>query len=297
MAKSGFGAAQAAVEQAQKSAQGAVEFNKFSVKQDEPAKRVRFLIEDGDDSVLTFLEHWTEMNNAWKRNFACPNEEFGQDNCVVCRGKKGSDFVSDQRKNAHMIQLINRETGQIEVWKFSPMAMSLLLEILNNNGNISDRDYTIQFLSNEDGKVDPSIKSKFLYVIKPVGEPTPLSAADQELIKGRYKLTNLIPKYDEDNLTRIMAMKPGEGGKKDATKPAVQAKDFLSALGGGSTNMATDLFKGITSAGKAEATVAVTAEEKAVVSPVPVEAVTAETPATESSNASDDFLKLLNDMK
>lgn len=294
MAQSGFGAAQRAVEEAKKAAQGAVEFNRFTIKQDEDAKRVRFLIEDGEDSVLTFLEHWTEMNNGWKRNFACPNEEYGQDNCVVCRSKKGTDWVSDQRKNAHMIQLINRTTGQIEVWKFSPMAMSLLLEILNTNGSISDRDYTIQFLSNEAGQVDPNIKTKFLYVIKPASEPAPLSAADQELVNGRYKLTDLIPKYDEDNLTRIMAMKPGEGGKKEATKPAVQAKDFLNALSVGSANMATDMFKNITSAGQPEAN----GETKAVVSPVAEKPGTQEPAATESSsNSTDDFLKLLKDMK
>lgn len=295
MAKSGFGAAQAAVEQAEKNAKGAVEYKKFTVEKDADPKRVRFLTIDGDDSVLTFTEHWTTMNNGWKRNFACPNEDLGDDKCVVCRGKKKVDYQDDQRKNRHLIQLIDRSTGELQVWPFSPMAMALLLEHLNTFGNISDRDYEIQFLDNEGGKADANIKAKFFYVIKPAGEVTPLSAADQELASKRYNLHDLVPKYDEENLERIMKMLPGEGGKKDAAKPAAKAADFMAALGQANTgtNMATDLFKNITSAGKAEATVP--AEEKAVVSPVPVD----ETPAAPAAAPADteDFMKLLNDMK
>jgi hypothetical protein len=292
MAKSGFGAAQNAVEEAKKSFRDKVEYNKFQVKTGEDAKRVRFLILDGDDSVLTFREHWTEMKNTWKCNFACPNEELGDDNCIVCSGKKDVDFLSDQRKNAHILQLINRATSQVEVWKFSPMAMATLLENLKEHTNITDRDYSVQFVENDENVT--GIKARYLYLINPIGEPAPMSQADNELASTRYDLKQIIPVYDEENIKRIMAMKPSDG--KPTAKAAVKGSDFLNALGGTSTtNMATDLFKNITSAAKSAVTTPV--ETSTTETQASADAVIESAPKADASSSTDDFMKLLNDLR
>ena len=262
--QSGFGAAKVAVEENQKAQAENIKFERLSIKQDEAPKTVRFLVLDGDDSVITFTEHWTEFHNGWKRNFVCPNDQLGQDNCLVCRGPK-SIYVTDQRKPAHMIQVIDREDGKVKVWKFSPMAMAGLLEHLNNLGNISDRDYTIQFVKNEDGNKNDGIKTKFYYIIEPVSDkPQKATAADAQLAAGRYTLADLIPKYDEENLEKISKMTKEES-QKGAAKPNPDdlAKDFLSKVGKGA-NLVAD-FASILPKKSAEPAAAEAVEPEAVV--------------------------------
>jgi hypothetical protein len=265
MAQSGFGAAKAAVEEEQKRVQQSegVKFERFQVKAGEDAKRVRFVVQDEDDSVVTFTEHWTEFHNGWTRNFSCPNSQLGEDNCFVCRSAK-STYVKDQRKPAHMINLIDREDGKVKVWKFSPMAMAGLLEHLNSIGNVSDRDYTVQFIENDGVNKNESIRSKFYYVIEPATDKAvKLTAADTEAIEGRYKLATLIPAYDEANLEKISKMTKEESQKKVAAKPADVAANFLGALTGGSkteTKNLVDDFKTLT---KPDAAVSSAAESSA----------------------------------
>lgn len=283
MAKAGFVAAAEAVEEAQK--QGPQEYEKLKVEKDAPAKRIRFVLQDGDNSVITFTEHWTEFNNSWKRNFACPNEEIGDDKCLICRSKRGTDYVDDQRKPAHMINVLDREDGKLKVWKFSPMVMARLLEHIKANRTIGDRDYSVQFISNE----DKNIKAKFVYIIEPVGEAAELTANDKKLIEGRYKLETLIPTYNEESISQVMAKKPGEGSNgtgKKATSSNV-AEDFMKALKSASSANPTtspsvaDLLNSVSSKTETVATTETTKSEE---------------PAATSEKTSD-FWKMLEDIK
>jgi len=284
MAKAGFGAAAEAVEEAQK--QGPQEYEKLKVEKDTPAKRIRFVLHDGDNSVITFTEHWTEFNNGWKRNFACPNEEIGDDKCLICRSKRGTDYVDDQRKPAHMINVLDREDGKLKVWKFSPMVMARLLEHIKTNGTIGDRDYSVQFISNE----DKNIKSKFVYIIEPVGEATELTTNDKTLVEGRYKLETLIPTYNEESISQVMAKKPGEGNNSNGKKaaPSNVAEDFMKALKGASSANPT------TSPSVADLLNSVSTKTETVVTTA--EATKTEEPAVTSEKTSD-FWKMLEDIK
>jgi len=240
MAQKGLGAAKEAVVEAQKNNTQAIEYPKFTLKVEEGKKRVRFL---NPEDAITFIEHWTEYQNGWKRNYVCPNEGvLGRDECITCRGKKGVDYVTDQRKHAHMIQLINREAGRVEVWKFSPMAMAVILEQNDANGNISDRDFIVQFQENDPEKT--GIKAKFIYTVEPATDkPEPLSKADKALTT--FDLETLVPKYDEENLVRISQMTAEQSKKGGIQKPAATAADFVSQALGNKKNLA-DEFTSIT---------------------------------------------------
>jgi len=273
----GFGAAKAAVEEVQKSAD--VKYPRFALRipdgETSVKKQVRFL---DAENMLTIIEHWTEYKNTWKRNYVCPNEGvIGSDKCITCRGKKSTDYVDDQRKHAHLIELINRESGAVEPWKFSPMVMATLLQKNEELGNITDRDFFIEFRQN----TDENIKAKFIYVITEVTEePTPLTKADKELV--RYDLETLVPKYDEENLKRISEMLPGETGKKNGIKAATSASDFASQALKGGVGASKSLLDDFASLTKPKA--------------APKATATAEAEPEASASDMDEFNKLMNDM-
>jgi len=247
--KTGFDTAeQIAKEEVEKQQQQAevYKFDRFSVPTEEGIARVRFIVEDGDDSLLTVMEHATTMNNTWFSGFECPNESPTDGKCVVCQGKAGTDFESDRRQVKHYINLIDRtdnDNHKVKVWSLSSIAMAPIMQYYREYGNVRDRDYTVQLVENK----DKAIKGKFIYKIEPVtDEPSPLTKADKTLIENRFDLSKCVRQYDEKNLLRIMAYKPGEDGKK--TKSEISGKDFLDAIKGGSNGggkTAGEVFKNL----------------------------------------------------
>ena len=216
--KTGFAAAEKLAEEVnaqkeqQKDKEPRYEYELFKTPKNAEPQRVRFIVADEDDSIVTVVEHWVLLNNGWNKNFLCPNEEPNDDKCIACRGKKGETFQTNQKSVKHIINLIDRSDNKIKVWKFSPMAFAALKEHYDENGNIFDRDYTIQFLET----TDTALKSSFIFKVESVtDEPSPLTKAEKALIENRYDLTKCVTNYDEDHLKWAFALTPK---KKESTQ-------------------------------------------------------------------------------
>lgn len=227
MAKFGFQAAQEEASKQQKGNNKPEEYNKFTLTAENSPLTVRFVVEDGENSVLTFSEHWVTFQNGWTRNYLCINEEPGDEKCLICklaaedRASKGAklNFQKHQRSVKHMINLIDRTDEVLKAWKFSPLAMGPIMPHYTEFGTVGDRDYTLALTKNE----DPAIKLKYVYTVEPAStKKVALSAADKKLIETRYNLETLMPKYDEEDILRLKD-RPADG----SSAPTVDKAEAL----------------------------------------------------------------------
>jgi hypothetical protein len=239
MAKTGFDNITAEVESNQQQKTN-VKYVYFKVT-DKP-KQLRFLTLDGENSVIFYHEHFTEFKNGWKRSTSCPDyNNTGDKKCLLCLSRKGKDedILKDNCGPKIAMQVIERgdegTEDKLKVFKFSPFLWNKIVAFFKQYGDLGDRDYTLEMHK----ETDASNKSTVNYEMYPVSKRAiPLSDEDLALAEKRASLFDVEPRYDEDQIRKIMSRdKPG--GDMQVSRASVD--DTLAKfLGAGASKPAAD---------------------------------------------------------
>jgi hypothetical protein len=226
MGKFGFSVAEEKLEQ---TAKQNAKYDWFKVT-DKP-QTIRFLTLDGNESILTYAEHYTVFKNTWTRSSSCPDyDQPGQTTCIICNSKKGpnSGIKKDQYGVKFLMQIIARdESGEdkIKVFKFSPFLWTTLLAFYKEYSDLGDRDYEISMVK----EIGEDNKEKTRYIVEPVSKrAVALTAADKALADTRAALTDIEPSYDALKIQEIMEME--ELSNKPKQEVSKTVNDFMANL-------------------------------------------------------------------
>jgi hypothetical protein len=178
-----------------------IEERKAAAQDGDFPQRVYFKLEPGKSADVRFLEQGDQVQWAWVHPLDPDNF---MSNKVVCRDqdeegrRDGTDCPGCERdlprKFRGVINLINRETNQVETWIAGP---TIFVDILD------DLDSTYKGLSSRDFKVKRRGSGRdTTYSILPAdpeGGSEPLSKSDEKLIEEKPDLSWFVtpPSYEE----------------------------------------------------------------------------------------------------
>ena len=220
MGKTGFDFAFKKLNEKQANNTPRQKYDYVTMPKDGSALRLRFLTLDGPDSCVAYQEHFLEFKNTWKRSVSCPDfENDGEKVCILCKARSGpgTDLITNRSNLQFLMNVIERhpEGDTRKLFKVSAILMGALRGFAEDNGGLGDRDYMIALIDND----DPNVRGKKVYQVAPVSKkPVPLSEADTTLADTRYDLAEAEPKYDEQELLRLMAREAPNGSVTTSTK-------------------------------------------------------------------------------
>jgi len=208
------------------------------LKLDANPKTIRFITTGGiSKNIMTYDEHFVRFKNNWTRYYECPDDTADSSLCIICTKFKAGingDVLEQSLGKKNVMQVIERDsvekkTGitadRVKVFKFPPMFHNILKPFINGANDVGDRDYNVSMVKNQEhGKLN------ILYSLEPVtSKPTPLSDEDKALIVDLANVNDLYPPYNEKEITRLVAMTPGQNGKT-GTNGNTDTKSFADDI-------------------------------------------------------------------
>jgi hypothetical protein len=177
----GISAKQEEIEERRKAAQERdkekIKREYFKLPNHNDSATVRFLEQGEDVHYCTVHELPKEGSLPW--NIPCRNQDDDGSECPACEAGLKKRFKG-------YINLINRETNQVEVWA----------QGINVFQELEGKDATYKGLCSRDFKITrKGLKLDTKYTIEPAdpdGGAKPPSAADKKLAKNKYDLNELV---------------------------------------------------------------------------------------------------------
>ena len=157
---------------------------------------------------------WTHWQPKYKRSINCPGR-----GCPICEIRKqqkaNKEPQTQQMARRLAIQIINRETGKLEICEMGPTwfqdLRDLMEELKNDGKQLIDVDIKVKRRGT--GKDDTSYRLD-------IGDEYPLTKADEALLANRINLEEYFKPHTPEQILRILNGEEWSSVMSESSEPA-----------------------------------------------------------------------------